>query len=104
MKKFLAILTVALTALQAFAQSYPGGVTGKVVSRSGRVPVAKAELVVSNAGGQVAKTMSADDGTFLIENLPDSNLSRYIKLFKDKIEFRKMLSELYPEFFFKAVC
>ncbi len=38
---------------------------------------------------------------WVIENLPDSNLSRYIKLFKDKIEFRKMLSELYPEFFFK---
>ena len=75
MKKFLAILTVALTALQAFAQSYPGGVTGKVVSRSGRVPVAKAELVVSNADGQVAKTMSADDGTFLIENLPDGDYS-----------------------------
>lgn len=61
--------------IQTYAQSYSGGVTGKVVSRSGRVPVAKAELVVSDADGQVAKTMSADDGTFLIENLPDGDYS-----------------------------
>lgn len=40
---------------------------------------------------------------WVLENLPESNLSRYIKLFKDKIEFRKMLKEVYPEFYFKEV-
>lgn len=40
---------------------------------------------------------------WVLENLPDSQLSRYIKLFKDKIEFRKMLSEVFPDFYFKEV-
>lgn len=38
---------------------------------------------------------------WVLENLPESNLSRYIKLFKDKIAFRNMLKEIYPEFMFK---
>ncbi len=41
--------------------------------------------------------------TWVLENLPDSNLSNYIKLFKDKIAFREMLKELYSDFYFKAV-
>lgn len=41
--------------------------------------------------------------TWVLENLPDSNLSSYIKLFKDKIEFREMLKELYPDFYFQAI-
>lgn len=41
--------------------------------------------------------------TWVLENLPDSNLSKYIKLFKDKIAFREMLKELYPDFYFRAV-
>lgn len=40
---------------------------------------------------------------WVLENLPDSNLSRYIKLFKDKLKFRKMLKDVFPEFFFKEV-
>ena len=40
---------------------------------------------------------------WVLENLPDSNLSRYIKLFKDKIEFRKMLKDVYPDFYFQEV-
>lgn len=35
------------------------------------------------------------------ENLPDSQLARYIKLFKDKIEFRKMLEKIFPDFYYK---
>lgn len=41
--------------------------------------------------------------TWVLDNLPESNLSKYIKLFKDKIAFREMLQELYPNFYFKAV-
>lgn len=37
---------------------------------------------------------------WVLQNLPDSQLSRYIKLFKDKVSFRKMLSEIYPDFYF----
>ena len=41
--------------------------------------------------------------TWVLKNLPDSNLSNYIKLFKDKIAFREMLQEMFPDFYFKAV-
>ena len=41
--------------------------------------------------------------SWVIENLPKSNLSSYIRLFKDKIEFRKLLQTIYPEFFFREV-
>lgn len=39
---------------------------------------------------------------WVLENLPESNLSRYIKLFKDKFVFRNMLKEVFPDFYFKA--
>jgi len=41
--------------------------------------------------------------SWVLEHLPKSNLSSYIKLFKDKIEFRKLLKEIYPNFFFREV-
>ena len=41
--------------------------------------------------------------SWVLRNLPDSNLSNYIKLFKDKIQFRDMLKEMYPDFFYQAV-
>ncbi len=40
---------------------------------------------------------------WVLENLPDSNLSRYIKLFKDKFIFRNMLKDVFPDFYFKAL-
>ena len=40
---------------------------------------------------------------WVLENLPESNLSRYIKLFKDKFVFRNMLKEVFPDFYFKAL-
>lgn len=41
--------------------------------------------------------------TWILDKLPKSDLSDYIKLFKDKIEFRKLLKNLYPNFYFKTV-
>ena len=40
---------------------------------------------------------------WVLENLPESNLSRYIKLFKDKFVFRNMLKDVFPDFYFKAL-
>lgn len=37
------------------------------------------------------------------ENLPESSISDYIKLFKDKTAFRELLKELYPNFYFRAI-
>ena len=41
--------------------------------------------------------------SWILENLPKSNLTSYIKLFKDKIQFRELLKEIYPNFYFRAV-
>ena len=40
---------------------------------------------------------------WVVTNLPKSNLTRYIKLFKDKIAFREELKEAYPNFYFKSI-
>ena len=40
---------------------------------------------------------------WILEKLPDSNLSSYIKLFKDKSEFRELLKETFPDFYFESV-
>lgn len=39
--------------------------------------------------------------SWVLENLPDSHLTRYIKLFKDKVAFREMLKEIYPNFYYE---
>lgn len=41
--------------------------------------------------------------TWVLQNLPESNLSQYIKFCKDKVVFRESLSEMYPDFYFKSV-
>ena len=41
--------------------------------------------------------------SWVLENLPKSNLSEYIRLFKDKITFREMTKELYPDFYFQTI-
>ena len=40
---------------------------------------------------------------WVLENLPKSNLSSYIKLFKDKIAFRDFIKELYPNFTYQSI-
>ncbi len=40
---------------------------------------------------------------WILTALPDSNIARYIRLFKDKFAFRNMLSGIYPDFKYKEV-
>ena len=40
---------------------------------------------------------------WVLENIPLSNLSSYIKIFKDKFEFRELLKELYPNFYYQSM-
>ena len=41
--------------------------------------------------------------SWVLDNLPQSNLSRYINLFKNKKVFRETIQEFYPNFSFKSV-
>ena len=40
---------------------------------------------------------------WILENLPQSNLSTFIKAFKDKISFRDTLKDLYPNFHYQSL-
>ena len=40
---------------------------------------------------------------WILENLPKSNISNYIKLFKDKFAFREKLKKLYPNFYYEEI-
>ena len=70
-KKLILIIATMLVGLSAFAQV--GGVRAKVVSRSGRIPVPAAEIVITQADEVLARTASAEDGSFAVENLPDGD-------------------------------
>ena len=41
--------------------------------------------------------------SWVLNNIPKSNLSEYIRLFKDKFAFRELLKDIYPDFYFKSV-
>ena len=40
--------------------------------------------------------------SWVLQNLPKSNTTLYIKTFKDKILFRETLKEMYPDFYFRS--
>ena len=40
---------------------------------------------------------------WVLENLPETELSRYIKIFKDKVEFRENLKNIFPDFYYRSV-
>lgn len=45
---------------------------------------------------------NAEEGIgWVLQNLPTSNLSDYINTFRDKVAFRKILQELYPDFYYQ---
>ena len=71
-KKVLLTIAAVLCSAALFAQrSDFGGVTGTVVNRAGRAPIAGAELTLSQGGDKVASATSDADGKFLMENLPN---------------------------------
>ena len=72
-KKLILILAALLTGSLAMAQSGIGGVKAKIVSRSGRIPIPAAEVVVSQDGQPLVKTHSDDDGSFVVDNIPDGD-------------------------------
>ena len=70
-KRFILAIAALLASSALLAQVPTGGVKGTVVNRNGRVPVEQARLVLMRGAAEVATATSAQDGTFLIEALPD---------------------------------
>ena len=70
MKRLLTTLCALLAGVMLLAQP-TGGVKGVVVSRGDRQPVEGARLVLLQGAAELTETVSAADGSFLIENLED---------------------------------
>ena len=78
-KKVLFTIAATLCSLALFAQSDFGGVRGTVVNRAGRVPVAGAELTLSQGGAVFAAVKSDAEGKFLVEGLSNGIYDMTVK-------------------------
>ncbi len=78
-KKLLLTIAAVLCAASLLAQSDWGGVTGTVVNRAGRAPIAGAALTLSQNGETVAATISDAEGKFLVEGLPNGIYDMTVK-------------------------
>ena len=78
-KKLLLTIAAVLCAASLLAQSDWGGVTGTVVNRAGRAPIAGAALTLSQNGETVAATTSDSEGKFLVEGLPNGIYDMTVK-------------------------
>ena len=59
--------------------------------------------LITKANGEKFYSNSENAIDWIIENYPNSPIANMIKLSKDKILFRKMLSKIYPNYFFKEI-
>ncbi len=69
MRKTLLFIVAALCSISLAAQTGTGGVKGTVVNRSGRMPIAQAQITISMNNETIATTTSDSDGFFIIEPL-----------------------------------
>ena len=65
--------------------------------------VSEEDAEVLLAGGERVYTTSENSLAWVLSHSPDEALKKGIALFKDKAAFRRMLSEIYPDFFFMEV-
>ena len=70
-KKLIAAASALLFALTMSAQEPTGGVKGTVVTRGTKEPVQKARLELYSGAEKLADAVTAPDGTFIINSLPD---------------------------------
>ena len=71
------------------------------IDKANIISTDKAKAMFENSDFPAVYSNSENSINWVLKNLPESNLSCYIKLFKDKIAFRKMLKEIYPDFYYK---
>lgn len=79
MKKTILLLLLSLFAASLSAQELPGGVKGRVVSRSGRTPLEGAVLTISQDGRELYSAVSSQDGSFFVGNMPDGDYKMTVR-------------------------
>ena len=67
------------------------------------VPLERAKEYYANISYPLIYSNSENAINWILENMPESNTSRYIKIFKDKIAFREMLKDIFPDFYYKEI-
>lgn len=67
--------------------------------------ISKDTLVEKYLNNEIKRiyTTSENSIDWIYTNLPSSNLSKQIRSLKDKTKFREILSEMYPDFYFKEI-
>lgn len=70
MKRFGFLITMLFLALSVSAQT-EGGVKGKIINRSGRMPVEGVIVTLYQNGSEVSSVRSDVNGHFMVEGLPD---------------------------------
>jgi len=79
--------------------------TGDVI-KNGEISLASSEEIIQlfkDKPNSRLYTNSENSISWVTNNLAFTKLPEYINLFKDKVEFRKLIKSIYPNFFFKEV-
>ncbi len=79
--------------------------TGDVI-KNGEISLASSEEIIQQFKDEPNSrlyTNSENSINWVTNNLAFTKLPEYINLFKDKVEFRKLIKSIYPDFFFKEV-
>ncbi|MRT93953.1 ATP-grasp domain-containing protein [Ancylomarina sp. 16SWW S1-10-2] len=76
------------------------------VIKDGEISLANPEEIIQQFKDEPNSriyTNSENSINWITKNLAFTKLPEYINLFKDKVEFRKLIKSIYPDFFFKEV-
>jgi len=85
--------------------NYPAIDTGDIIE-DGEVSLISKEEIIQNFKNKPNSrlyTNSENSINWVTTNLAFTKLPGYINLFKNKVEFRKLIKRIYPDFFFKEV-
>ena len=85
--------------------NFPTIDTGGVI-KNGEISLASSEEIIQQFKEKPNTrlyTNSENSINWVTNNLAFTKLPEYINLFKDKLEFRKLVKSIYPDFFFKEV-
>ncbi|WP_372645132.1 ATP-grasp domain-containing protein, partial [Ancylomarina sp.] len=85
--------------------NYPAIDTGDIIE-NGEIALISTEEIIKqfkNKPNSRLYTNSENSINWVTTNLAFTRLPEYINLFKNKVEFRKLIKSIYPNFFFKEV-
>jgi hypothetical protein len=85
--------------------NFPALDTGKITENGELSLISTAEIIQNfqNDSNSRLYTNSENSINWVVKNLGFTKLPEYINIFKNKVEFRKLIQKMYPNFFFREV-